>query len=62
MTTRQYARLLAKWAASIGLDPSVFGIHSLHRTKATLIYRRQVLVPDGSSTRPDRHFGVMTSR
>jgi integrase len=40
MTTRQYARLLADWVASIGLDPRVFGAHSLRRTKATLIYRR----------------------
>ena len=40
MTTRQYARLLAGWIASIGLDPKLFGTHSLRRTKATLIYRR----------------------
>jgi integrase len=40
MTTRQYARLLADWMASIGLDPKIFGTHSLRRTKATLIYRR----------------------
>ena len=40
LTTRQYARLVAKWVASIGLDPSFFGTHSLRRTKATLIYRR----------------------
>ena len=40
MTTRQYARLLTDWVASIGLDPRVFGTHSLRRTKATLIYRR----------------------
>ncbi len=39
-TTRQYARLLSEWIASIGLDPKVFGTHSLRRTKATLIYRR----------------------
>jgi integrase len=39
ITTRQYARLVA-WIASIGLDPSVFGTHSLRRTKATLMYRR----------------------
>ena len=29
-----------QWVASIGLDPHVFGTHSLRRTKATLIYRR----------------------
>jgi integrase len=40
LSTRQYARLLADWVASIGLDPKVFGTHSLRRTKATLIYRR----------------------
>ena len=40
MTTRQYARLLADWVTSIGLDAKVFGTHSLRRTKATLIYRR----------------------
>lgn len=40
MTTRQYARLLGDWVASIGLDPRVFGTHSLRRTKATLIHRR----------------------
>ena len=40
VSTRQYARLVAEWIASIGLDPRVFGTHSLRRTKATLIYRR----------------------
>jgi integrase len=40
MTTRQYARLVSEWISSIGLDPKLFGTHSLRRTKATLIYRR----------------------
>ena len=40
MTTRQYARLVSGWVGSIGLDPRLFGTHSLRRTKATLIYRR----------------------
>src|SRR5213079_2289481 len=40
LTTRQYARLLSGWIASIGLDPSLYGTHSLRRTKATLIYKR----------------------
>ena len=40
LTTRQYARLVSKWVASIGLNPSFYGTHSLRRTKATLIYRR----------------------
>jgi integrase len=40
ITTRQYARLVSDWIGSIGLDPRLFGTHSLRRTKATLIYRR----------------------
>ena len=40
LTTRQYARLVGEWVASIGLDPLAFGTHSMRRTKATLIYRR----------------------
>ena len=40
LTTRQDARLLSDWLASVGLDPHLFGTHSLRRTKATLIYRR----------------------
>jgi integrase len=40
MTTRQYARLVSDWISSVGLDPRLFGTHSLRRTKATLIYRR----------------------
>jgi integrase len=40
LTTRQYARLVSDWIGSIGLDPSLFGTHSLRRTKATLIYKR----------------------
>jgi integrase len=39
MTTRQYARLVSRWIASVGLDLHLFGTHSLRRTKATLIYR-----------------------
>ncbi len=40
MTTRQYARLVAEWISGIGLNPRLYGTHSLRRTKATLIYRR----------------------
>jgi integrase len=40
MSTRQYARLLGSWLRAIGLDPLVYGTHSLHRTKASMIYRR----------------------
>lgn len=40
ISTRQYARLVAEWIGAVGLDPNLFGTHSLRRTKATLIYRR----------------------
>ena len=40
LSTRQYARLVADWISSIGLDATLFGTHSLRRTKATVIYRR----------------------
>jgi integrase len=45
MTSRQYARLVSRWIASIGLDSKLFGTHSLRRTKATLIYRRTGNLP-----------------
>jgi site-specific recombinase XerC len=40
MTPRQYARLVSNWFVGIGLDPHLYGTHSLRRIKATLIYRR----------------------
>ncbi len=40
ISTRQYARLVSQWVSDIGLDPAVYGTHSLRRTKATLIYKR----------------------
>ena len=40
LSTRQYARIVACWVRSIGLDASAYGSHTMRRTKATLIYRR----------------------
>ena len=40
LTTRQYARLVSQWVSGIGLDTSVYGTHSLRRTKTALIYKR----------------------
>ena len=40
LSIRHYARLVGDWIRGIGLDPCLFGTHSLRRTKATLIYRR----------------------
>ncbi|MGZ8929053.1 MAG: tyrosine-type recombinase/integrase [Methylobacter sp.] len=40
ITTRQYARIVEKWVASIGLNPADYGTHSFRHTKASLIYRQ----------------------
>jgi len=40
LSRRQYARLLSSWLIDIGLEPSIYGTHSLRRTKASMIYRR----------------------
>ena len=40
LSTRQYARIVKYWVALIGLDVTLYGTHSLRRTKPTLIYRR----------------------
>lgn len=40
ISTRQYARLVRDWVASIGLEPSAYGTHSMRRTKVAEIYRK----------------------
>ena len=40
ISTRQYARIVHQWVAAIGHDSTVFGTHTMRRTKATLIYKR----------------------
>lgn len=40
LSTRQYARIVKDWVTAIGLDPALYGTHTLRRTKASLIYRR----------------------
>jgi len=40
VSTRQYARVVHHWVEAAGLDSSVYGTHSMRRTKATLIYKR----------------------
>ena len=37
---RQYAGIVNRWVAEIGLDPALRGTHLLRRTKASLIYRK----------------------
>jgi integrase len=73
LTTRQYARLVLEWVASIGLDPASHGTHSLRRTKAVLIHRqtgnlRAVQLLLGTATyyprtpcRTSRHLSVPSS-
>jgi site-specific recombinase XerC len=40
VSTRQDAHIVNQWVASSGLDPTVYGTHTMRRTKATLIYKR----------------------
>jgi len=63
--TRQYARVLDRWVAAIGLDPAAYGTHSMRRTKAALIYRRtknlravQLLLGHGKLESTVRYLGI----
>ena len=65
MTTRQYARLVSRWVARIGLDSKLFGTRLLPRTKATFIYRRagnlravQLLLGHTKIESTVRHLGI----
>lgn len=40
LSTRQYARLVDKWVALLGLDPAAYGTHSMRRTKVSLLYKK----------------------
>ncbi len=40
LSLRQYSRIVGKWVRRAGLDPTMYGTHSMRRTKATLIYRQ----------------------
>jgi integrase len=40
LSTRQYARLLDRWVCLVGLDPALYGTHSLRRTKVALLYEK----------------------
>ena len=46
LSTRQYALIVKKWVASIGLDPMEYGTHTMRRTKAALIYQKTKNLPD----------------
>jgi integrase len=40
LSTPQYSRSVHRWVASIGLNDTAYGTHTMRRTKASLIYRR----------------------
>jgi integrase len=40
VSSRQYARVVDGWVESIGLDPDLYGTHTMRRTKPTLIYQK----------------------
>ncbi|MDD2031325.1 MULTISPECIES: tyrosine-type recombinase/integrase [unclassified Pseudomonas] len=40
LSTRQYSRIVKGWVKAVGLDPAMYGTHTMKRTKASLIYRR----------------------
>lgn len=40
LSTRQYARIVVAWARRAGLEPTLYGTHTLRRTKATYLYRK----------------------
>ena len=40
ISTRQYARLVHRWVEGISLKSSIYGTHSMRRTKAAQIYRK----------------------
>ena len=65
LSTRQYSRIIKSWVEMIGLDPAIYGTHSLRRTKATLIYRRtknlravQILLGHTKLESTVRYYGV----
>lgn len=40
LSTRQYSRILQGWIDELGLDKSLYGTHSMRRTKPYLIYQK----------------------
>jgi site-specific recombinase XerD len=40
LSTRQYARLVDRWVALLGLDPAAYGTHSMRRAKVSLLYKK----------------------
>lgn len=65
LSTRQYARLIDEWVATVGLDKRDYGTRSVRRTKVSLIYKAtgnlravQVLLGHSNSEKGVRYLGV----
>lgn len=65
LSTWQYASLVDEWVSAIGLNAREFGTHSLHRTKASLIYKAtgnlravQILLGHSKIENTIRYLGV----
>lgn len=65
VTTRTYARIVDDWVQLAGLEPSLYGTHTLRRTKATFLYRKtgnlravQLLLGHKSIENTVRYLGV----
>lgn len=63
--TRAYDRLVHKWVSSIGLDSSLYGTHSMRRTKVSILYKRdknlraiQLLLWDNKIESTVRYLGI----
>jgi integrase len=65
ISTRQYARIVKRWVADIGLEPTIYATHSMRRTKPSLIYKRtknlravQILLGHSKLESTVRYLGV----
>jgi integrase len=65
LSTRQYLRIVDRWVSEIGLDPALYGTHSLRRTKVSIIYRKtknlravQILLGHSSLESTVRYLGI----
>ncbi len=65
LSTRQYARLVDEWVTGVGLRREEYGIHSLRRTKAPIIYKAtgnlravQILLGHSKIENTVRYLGV----
>lgn len=65
ISTRQYARPVEEWVTGIGLRPEDYATHSLHRTKASIIYKHmgnlravQILLGHAKIESTVRYLGV----